>query len=196
MTSNKKLPSIIAISGTHGVGKTTLAHALAIKLNIMQRVGLGVVLKTMQILESSNNEIQKWDDYSDCKTEQDFVKKIQAQCKIMGGIIKKIVEKAVKTGEPYIIDGVQLLPQYLPMNKIKLITLFLNDYNLHKRRYTNPSTTKIRHVVKNSFDTVKRIEVEILKSIKKYKTPLFESGIDPNLLADLIIKKLKFHRVK
>src|SRR3989338_729099 len=195
MTSNKKLPLIIAISGTHGVGKTTLAHALAIKLDIKQRIGLGVVLKTMQILESGNEEIQKWDDYSGCKTEQDFVKKIHAQCRIMGSIISKIVDKAIKTCEPYIIDGIQLLPQYLPMSKIKLVALFLNDKDEHKKRYTKPNVTKTRHAVKNNFETVKDIEKEILKNIRKYKIPLFESSIGPNLLADLIIKKLKFHRV-
>jgi len=185
MTSNKKLPLIIAISGTHGVGKTTLAHALAIKLDIKQRIGLGVVLKTMQILESGNEEIQKWDDYSGCKTEQDFVKKIHAQCRIMGSIISKIVDKAIKTGEPYI-----------PMSKIKLVALFLNDKDEHKKRYTKPNVTKTRHAVKNNFETVKDIEKEILKNIRKYKIPLFESSIGPNLLADLIIKKLKFHRVE
>lgn len=194
LESNK--PLIIVISGTYGVGKTTLAHILGYKLNIHQRVGLGVISKTLRYIDHSNPIISKWGDFSDCNNEKDVVKKLHLESELIGNILKSIIDKAFRTGEPYIIDGVQLLPQYLPLEKLHYLTLTVRNEEEHKDRFMNPNITKKKHLNNANFDIVKIVGNEILKNANKHNAPIFESDMPKKDLANLIINKLNIKPIK
>ncbi|MCL5781773.1 MAG: AAA family ATPase, partial [Patescibacteria group bacterium] len=134
-------PRIIVISGTYGVGKTTLAHHLANKLTIYQRIGLGSISKTIKYMSPENPVVKDWGNYNDYKTEDELIKKLHRESELVCNILRTVIYNAFCTGESYVIDGVQLLPEYLPLDKINYIALELLDYTEHfinqPRKYIN-----------------------------------------------------------
>ncbi|OGI81431.1 hypothetical protein A3B93_00390 [Candidatus Nomurabacteria bacterium RIFCSPHIGHO2_02_FULL_42_24] len=196
MNLKNKNPLIIVISGTYGVGKTTLAHNLAYKLNIKQQIGLSAIAQTLRYINNKNPLIKGLGNFSNCITEKDFIKKLHTEAKLIGKILKNIIEKFIITGEHCVIDGVELLPQYLPLKKIYYITLILKNIKKHKKRFLNPSITRKKRFSNANFNAVKIIEKEILRNNSNYNTPVFESGLNEKDLADLIIKELHLKPIK
>ena len=189
-------PVIIAISGTHGVGKTTLAYNLSNRLNIRQRAGLGVIISTLRYSMRDNPIVERWGNYTQYKTPEHIIKKLHDESKLMGEVLTDLINKATVTGEPYIIDGVQLLPQYMPLEKVCFLTLHLKNSSEHMDRFMHPKITKKHHLTNADFKTVKILEAEILKSAKLAKVPVFESNIDEDRLTNNIISSLNLERIE
>lgn len=183
-------PLIIIISGTYAVGKTSLAHALASNLNIRQRAGLGIISKTLKYSMPENSIVKGWGDYSFCFSETDLIEKLHRESKLIGRVLESVFEKAYATGEPYIIDGVQLLPEYLPLQKIFYLALRLKNKEEHRSRFLHPKITKKKHLNNANFFIAKTIEKEILKSVQNYQLPIFETNIPEEQLAGMIMRKL------
>lgn len=186
-------PVIIVISGTYGVGKTSLAHVLSHKLDIRQHAGLGVISRTLGFIEKDNPIISNWGDYSNCKTDQEIINKLHDESKIAGGVISSIVEKAKITGAPYIIEGVQLLPDYLPMSDIVFIMLTLSDEDEHKKRFLTPNITKIKHLDRVTFSTVRIIDRELVKVARRNDLMVIDSKSSEDEIADEVIKNNNLH---
>ncbi len=181
-------PLIVVVSGTYGVGKTSLAFSLSQRLRIKQSAGLGVISRVLSFIEKTNPTISDWGNYKDCKDEQGVIDKLHKEAAIAGGVISSIVEKAKLTGAPYIIDGVQLLPDYLPMNDILFIPLTLLDEVEHRKRFLTPDTTKVRHLDNVSFLNVRLIDREIVRSARQHAVEVINSQIPEDEIANHIIK--------
>ena len=113
----KKKPLIIVLSGAQGVGKKTLAHQLSVDLQIMQRITLSYVTKIMKAFAPSNPIVQKWNIFN--QTDKKHLrKKLKKEAEFIGKILSTVIDKAEHSGENCVIDGVELLPEFLPMDKI------------------------------------------------------------------------------
>lgn len=166
---------VIYIAGIYGVGKTTLSYNLSLYTGIKQRASLGVITKTLQILNKKRSYIRNMDklseDSNDFRSFNLFSKKV---CHILN----HIVDVAHADGVNYIIDGVQLTPKYLQIQPNHIYIFIksprndsfkklLNFSSTHPKRYRNVNIDKIkilkqleRHILK---DTTDKDNIKVLK---------------------------------
>jgi 2-phosphoglycerate kinase len=181
---------IIIIGGTYGVGKTTLAHNLACRLGIHHKVELGTIAKTLKYIAPNNKIVKDWSNYENYKTKESLKEKLHKESKLVSEILNIIIDKALYTGESYIIDGVQLLPQYLPLDNITYIALELKDEKLHQQRFFSPHTTKNKHLNNASYNVVVCCQDEIVSSATKLNLPVYSTELCENDLSEKIIRDL------
>ncbi|MCE9549128.1 hypothetical protein K8Q98_01895 [Candidatus Nomurabacteria bacterium] len=153
----EKRPLIIILSGTYGSGKTMLAHQLATDLRIMQRTSLSSIIRTIKTVLPENPILKNW--YIRDNTEKEFLRgKITKEAELIGKIVHTITKSAEHTGENYIIDGAQLLPKFLPMDRVIFFRVFVSDKDKHKIMLSQPNITRFRRVTDISYDLSKKVE--------------------------------------
>lgn len=183
-------PMILIIGGTYGVGKTTMALELSKTLNIYQRTGVGVIAKTLQEFLPNSKLVKTWDHYNNL-TEPEIIAKFRKESLIVGKVITRIVNDATKNGQCYIIEGVQLLPEYLPLDKACFLVLYLSDASEHLNRLEHPKTTRRRQPHGITVGPAKVIEKYLLAQAEKFKIPVFENSLGAAQTSMQIIRQLK-----
>jgi 2-phosphoglycerate kinase len=179
-------PMIILLGGTHGVGKTTVAHHLGTQLGIRQRSGAGVILNAIQTVMPDNNVFtRRWHqcDHRDRERVRDM---LRCESELIGQVINRIVDGARYTGESYIIDGVNLLPEFLPINRIRYFAVTCSDEESHRRRFEQPVTTRTRHNSVRSFELAKTVESVLFEEIVPFNVPVIDNTEQPEITAHLI----------
>jgi len=129
-------PLILLVSGVHGIGKTTLSHELSRRLGVRQRVGLGAIVKTLiEFGVPGAEEMDNVLDFGDPTSQLDL------QARTLCRVVDRLVRTYHAQGIHCVIDGVQLLPQYLhlPPGAIH-IHLAISDIDVYLRqvREANP----------------------------------------------------------
>ncbi len=135
-----KPAKIVVISGVNGVGKTTLSFHLSQKLGIKQTVSLGTVVKTLLAFsnEIKQLKLKKFDNHFTEVPDRDS---FRLQCQIVSKAVNFIVNKYNNQGVDCIIEGVQLLPQYLKLPKGAVhVHLTVADHNKFRQQLDNPDT--------------------------------------------------------
>lgn len=167
-------PLILVLGGIHGVGKTTLAHHLSIRLNIHQRAGLGAVTKTMKTLLPDHEVIRKWGHHE--SSDPAIVReKFLRECELIGQVMNTLVESAMESEEDYIVDGVQLLPQYLPLERIRFCIITVSDVREYEKRFLHPTMTRVKHLTNATMGIAKTMEAIILQEARKHSIPIFDN---------------------
>jgi len=178
-------PLIVLLSGTYGVGKTTIAHHLGVELSIMQRVGLGSIIKTIKTVLPENEIVKEWNHYN--LTDRGQVReKLRRESQLIGRIIATIVDSAQQSGENYLIEGVQLLPEFLPMSELRMFILGVSDTDAHRRRFEHPTITRARHLNNCTFELARLVESIILEEAQPYSIPVINNLSSPMETAALI----------
>ncbi len=193
--SHKFKPTIILVGGVYGVGKTTIAHELAKRLNIYQRAGVGAIIKTLSSLCDQYKEYKNWGNYTDLSDRQIETELIR-ESKLMGKIITTIVNRAVACGQNYIIDGVQLLPEYLPLDKARLIVLTVSNQAEYVKRLQEPGLTRVRQSDHVTIANARTIQNIILTHAKKNYIPVFDNVKSVPALCRQVIKQLKLQPIR
>ena len=182
-------PLIILLGGTYGVGKTTVAHHLGVELSIMQRAGLGGITKTIKTLLPDDEVVKGWHRYD--RTDREQVRaKLLCESQMIGRIIATIVDSAERSGESYIIDGVQLLPQFLPMSKLHLFILAVPDKDEHRQRFEHPTITRTCHLNNGTFELAQLVQSIILDESRPFGIPVVDNLSLPKATAATIGKML------
>jgi 2-phosphoglycerate kinase len=186
-------PIFVVLGGTYGVGKTTIAHHLGIELSIMQRVGLGGITKTIRTLLPENEIVKNWHIYD--RTDPDQVRvKIRRESELIGRVISTIVDSAEKSGESYIIDGVQLLPEFLPLSKLHMFILSVPNPDEHRQRFEHPTITRTRHLNNGTFELARSVQTIILSESQPFAIPVIDNVSSPQETAKLIAAQLGMAR--
>jgi len=189
MTNRDKKPLIIVLSGAQGVGKKTLAHQLGVDLQIMQTTTLSCVTKIIQVLRPNDPVVKKWNVYT--KTNLNYIKtKLRKEAKLIGKIVSVIAEKATYSGENYILDGVQLLPEFLPMDKV-LFFYISAPSDEHKKRFNTPGITRLRHSTNTSYALAKKIDHVIFNECKNYPIHRINNIGSSKVISKKIIEIIK-----
>jgi len=173
-TGIREKPLILVLGGTYGVGKTTLAHQLSKELNIPHRAGLGFCYYTLKTLLPDNPIVKNWGLYN--TSNKTSLKKILfRETKLISKVIHTLIDSATKTGENYIIEGLQLLPKYLPFEKTRYCVLTVTNADEYKRRFEHPTETRTKHLNNSTLEIAKTIEEIILEEAAPYNVPVFDN---------------------
>jgi 2-phosphoglycerate kinase len=178
-------PMIVLLGGTYGVGKTTVAHHLGIELSIMQRIALGGITKTIRTLMPEDDVVKQWHQY-DRRDPQAVRAKLRRESQLVGRVIATIVDAAERSGEPCIIDGVQLLPEFLPLSRLHLFILVVADREAHRRRFEHPTNTRTGRLNDNTFELARIVESIILEESRPFGIPIINNSGSPRETAALI----------
>lgn len=167
---------IIVIGGTYGVGKTSAAHQLSADLDIRQRGGLDVITDTMKAFLKNSKLVANLSRFEDV-SKQALKNKLHRESKFISKAINTIIGIADKTGESFIIEGVQILPEFLPLDRVQYCVLKVSDSREHQQRFESPSLMRFRHYNNANFGVVKKLEEVILSAVEQYKAPIFDNVV-------------------
>ncbi|MEW5826201.1 MAG: hypothetical protein AB1778_05160 [Candidatus Bipolaricaulota bacterium] len=106
-------PLILLVSGVHGIGKTTLCHELSRCLCIRQRVGLGAIVRTLAEFGLPSGAPGSAREMDNDLGLEDPASQLDAQARVLCRVVNRIVATYYGQRVHCVIDGVQLVPQYL-----------------------------------------------------------------------------------
>jgi 2-phosphoglycerate kinase len=183
-------PLILAISGTFGVGKTTLADALARELNIKEKAGVGVIVHALKSCPGSDELVRNWDDYRGLDAGG-LKRKLLRQSKRISRVVNRIAAGCRANGQDFIVEGVHLMPQDFRQGRIKFVILALTDLDELKRRWEKPSVTRKSHSSKISFNQVRMVQDIILRNAAGLGAPVFDGSLPIGKLKNQVLARLR-----
>ena len=185
-----KPAKIIVISGVNGVGKTTLGFHLSQKLGIKQRVSLGTIVKTLLAFsdEIKQLELEKFDNhFMEVPNRDSF----RLQCQIVSKAVNFIVNKYNKQGVDCIIEGVQLLRQYLKLPEGAVhVHLAVADHNKFRQQLDN-SDTRDRTVNNLEFANLLALDLILRDEMSGNGVKILANS---GTVADLVNKTMRYLR--
>lgn len=176
-----KNPMVILIGGNYGAGKTTFSFELSKALDIPPRSSLGTVVKTVKYLGINHPAVALIDND---QNTANFQYKFNLQSKFLCEIINYIALKAQESGSDYIIDGVQINPEYINRKNVFLtLMLAVPNGRDHLFRLTRPITHFRRTPKDFNMEYLKKVEDYILSAAKKTNTPII---INRNIVSSIL----------
>lgn len=196
-------PIILSLLGASGVGKSTVATRLALRLNINQVVttdALREVLRTVipasvlpELHVSSYEAVATSAGESQAAT-------YERQARAVVAASAAVARRCVTEGKNALFEGVHLLPGSLsaalaplPENPIVVeVLLVLNDRDLHSRRLlhrqvTEPRRDGSRHIAR--FEVIRSLQDTMRGLATRAGIPEFDIGTDKDL-TQLIVKEI------
>lgn len=141
-----KKPKIILVTGTAGVGKTTLANSLSRKYNISTIIGTDYLREILRI-KNTNIALHK-------SVTKSSIKEFAFVCDLIHPLIKTIIKRSVLENKSIIIEGIHI--KLNAFSKCKKYMLIINDEELHKLNLKKREQ-KDNRPIKKYFDNWKRI---------------------------------------
>jgi 2-phosphoglycerate kinase len=171
---------IILIGGVNGSGKTTIAKALAKELKVPHRLGIGFMREAIRSFVPKEEEPLlychsfKAFEITGGTIEHGF----REQTKLLSLPINSCINRAQKEGTGLILDGTQLLPEFIPKD-ILLVFLFPDKKCDHYSRIHGKDTHSKRQVSKDEFNGIKQVEKYLRKEAKQHNVPIiFNQNVD------------------
>jgi adenylate kinase family enzyme len=132
---------VFLLNGGSGVGKTTVAWALARRLNIVSVFGTDLIREALrsEIDDTLFSKSTRW-----LEDENEFA----AQCQRMSDAIVRIVNRVRTKRDPVIIEGINIICSQIftklptdPYSKIMFINLYIQDEERHLARLRKRADT-------------------------------------------------------
>lgn len=164
---------VILIGGINGSGKTTIAKKLGEKLNIPHCIGLGFMRESIKGFISKKKEPLlyshsfKAHEITGGTIEYGF----RAQTKLLSKAVNACINRAKKEGTGLIIEGTQLLPEFIPKDTFMIILIPDTKCDHYKRIHGKDTHSK-RKVSPSEYKNIKQLEKYLVKQAKKYTTPI------------------------
>ncbi|KPV47323.1 2-phosphoglycerate kinase [Acidiplasma aeolicum] len=168
---------VILIGGIPGVGKTSMAGYVAREFNI------NIVLSGDYLREFlrpyageilSKSVYESWQFFGE-KTEDNIIKGYYEQSKIMYSGINAVLARAIRNGEPLILETLYYIPELIDKNIIDdiiKIYIYVSDHNVHEEMLN--SREKFTHINSPGYRLVQQLPVyEVMEKytlnlLKKY----------------------------
>ena len=131
---------VILIGGIPGVGKTSISGHIAreLKINIVMsgdyiRESIRAILPNDNILKFSVYD--SWKPFGD-ETRENIIKGFREQGKIVNKATDQVMRRAIKDGEPMIIETLYFLPDQFPeiIKEILPLYIYIDSEKVHRER--------------------------------------------------------------
>jgi 2-phosphoglycerate kinase len=185
-----KKPVIIILNGTYGVGKSTIAHQLGIDLQIKTVINLSGITRTIKTLLPNDPMARDWSDYD--STDKERVRdKLIRMAKTVGDVIGSQIVSLEAEVSNCIIEGVQLLPRFIDINRVLFFHVHVSSGNRHEMQFTQPTITKITQKMDTTYELAKAIGEIIHEECKEYPINYIDNIGTPEESSWRIIEKIK-----
>jgi len=196
-------PVIILISGTTGIGKSTIALMLAHRLNFQSMIGTDsireIMRKVLSIelvpeLHQSSYEAGKFLKHYRSSRFNTTILGYVEQVKIVTVGVEALIKRALYEGQNMIIEGVHLSPEFLSndiLNHPNIVFVMLNLSNemQHKNRFSlRARNVSMRSPVDKYYDNFEQIRM--IQEYLKEQAKIMEVQIVENNHRDDTVKKL------
>lgn len=184
---HEKIPLIILIGGTSGIGKSSVALELAHRLGIKQVIGTDTIREIMKNMIAPNlmpeihySSYEAWRSISYTVKEDKVIVGFREQARAVAAGINAVIERSLKEGISLVIEGVHIVPEFITDNpNIVKFLLYLSNEETHKSRFFSRSQeTHVRRDATqyiNSIDTIGKIQNYLEESAQKSDTTSIEN---------------------
>lgn len=197
-------PIIILISGTTGVGKSTIASLLASRLNIHSVIGTDIIREVFRKVLSKElvpslhtSTYMAWKElkrYISPTVSKEIIG-FEEQAKLVTVGIEAISQRAFVEGISMVIEGVHISPNLIAKEFIKnpnTIFLFLNldDEKIHKERFHSRAANMVikrpidRYL--ENFDTIRKLQEYLREQAIIASIPIIENQNIDNTLKKML----------
>ena len=196
-------PIIILISGTTGIGKSTVALTLAHRLDFRNMIGTDSIREIMRKvlsndlipeLHQSSYEAGKFSKHYRSSRFDSTILGYTEQVKIVTVGVEALIKRALYEGSNMIIEGVHLSPEFLSNDILELPNIVFVMLNLsseiqHKNRFSLRSyNVSMRRPVSKLYDNFEQIR--IIQEYLKEQAKIVGVPIVENINRDDTVKKL------
>jgi 2-phosphoglycerate kinase len=196
-------PIIILISGTTGIGKSTVALTLAHRLDFRSMIGTDSIREIMRKvlstdlvpeLHQSSYEAGKFSKHYRSSRFNSTILGYSEQVKIVTVGVEALIKRALYEGHNMIIEGVHLSPEFLSIDilehpNVVFVMLNLSNEILHKNRFSlRAHNVSMRSPVNKYYDNFEQIR--IIQEYLKEQAKIVGVPIVENINRDDTVKKL------
>ncbi|MEM4254689.1 MAG: AAA family ATPase [Candidatus Woesearchaeota archaeon] len=163
---------IFLITGTAGVGKTTLARALDLRYQLDHRLGTGFI---REIVKSQTNQMLDSFLYEFTFRAKKPVAHLIKQARRIYSAIDSCITRAKREGTSLVIEGNHLIPElYHTHNVAGYVILTVSDDKLLAQRLQGGTHTR-RVITEQDFQNIKKIDAYFREEAVKYQIPVIEA---------------------
>jgi len=198
-------PLIILIGGASGVGKTTLAIALANLLDIPRVVATDDIRQVMRLMLSLElmpalhpSSYTAWAALpdSDGVVEDPVIAGYQEQAREVSVGVRAIMDRCIEENTSVIIDGVHLLPDFLDMPTyaksafLAPLCLSLSDRQAYEERFAKRASaapSRPVHKYLSHLDEILRIQEHIIECSSAHDIAIIETSSVDDLLSTAVM---------
>jgi len=196
-------PIIILISGTTGIGKSTVALTLAHRLDFRSMIGTDSIREIMRKvlssdlipeLHQSSYEAGKFSKHYRSSRFNSTILGYSEQVKIVTVGVEALIKRALYEGHNMIIEGVHLSPEFLSNDIIEhpniiFVMLNLSDEIQHKNRFSiRAYNVSMRRPVNRYYENFEQIR--IIQEYLKEQAKIVGVPVVENIIRDDTVKKL------
>jgi len=196
-------PIIILISGTTGIGKSTVALTLAHRLDFRSMIGTDSIREIMRKvlstdlvpeLHQSSYEAGKFSRHYRSSRFNSTILGYSEQVKIVTVGVEALIKRALYEGHNMIIEGVHLSPEFLSIDilehpNVVFVMLNLSNEIQHKNRFSlRAHNVSMRSPVNKYYDNFEQIR--IIQEYLKEQAKIVGVPIVENINRDDTVKKL------
>lgn len=198
---NKRIPdnTIILISGTPGIGKTTISHLLLSAFPELLMIEETDIIREILLGYDeylSINKINNLNELCDHNVILDYEMALE-QCHIMKASIRNIILRQQRKGIPTIINGVHIIPEvlydYLDFPNVIYVILYTDTKRELEKHYMSRNDNKHPKSLSLTFDMNKKLfrRSSDLIGHKKNVFVINISSLSASDVNDIIAKRLK-----
>lgn len=157
--------------GATGVGKSTLAQALGVKLRIRHITGTGVLLNAFRALQPNNPALRKMTTVNPEIAPKELEKLLYRRAKFIAPVVNFLFKRYSESGIPLIIEGQHVFPPFLKQRHVTLCVALQAPPRPIHMRWVNHPTTKIR-LEPYPIELIKKIDAILLKQARAHDIPI------------------------
>lgn len=203
LRNGKEPPKLILISGCPGTGKSTFGMSLALEQGILKCISTDTVRAVMRsyVPESISPPLHRSSyEYASEDGTDDAVKSWIETCKVLDSSVDGLVDDAIQRGVSLVLEGVNIKPSNKWIDKFTAaggsacgVLMMVSNEETHKnlllKRGFMTGNTGAEEKKLKSFDRVRLIQDEMIRSAKESGWVLIEQRVDPDPL-DVVADEL------
>ncbi|MCL6471261.1 MAG: zeta toxin family protein [Firmicutes bacterium] len=184
-------PIIVLIGGTTGVGKSTIASAVAHRLGITHIVATDSLREVMRAMLSKDlvpylheSSFTAWKAVNQTIEKDPLIAGFAEQVKVVSVGIRAVVDRAIKEGLNIVIEGIHVVPGFINSTVCEKafvipMVITVDDEDLHRSHFyirelqTEGGRPYERY--KENFESIRKIGEYINELARNYDVPVISS---------------------